>query len=460
MAGGDQPWRHLDGLGLFDAGWYAARYPDVACSGLSPLDHYTRLGHLMGRDPGPGLRGALLAEDMAGRRAGLDLWLRDGPPDDLWRRVMVAARGIAASEGLDQAAQMARTHLGDKALRPLHLIAADLALRDKADGRQAWLGHLNAYLAPWGIAPLRLDPQRARLLDRLTTDPLPPCTGGPLVSVVMAAWNAADTIAAAARSILNQTWRNLELLIVDDASTDATAEALRQIAASDSRVRVIRNARNLGPFVSKNIAICQIARGDWITGHDADDWAHPQWIERHLSAVLRSEGAILASTAMMLRMGAAGHFGNVIPASLHHAPDGFRRRAFVSALFHADTLRDRLGYFDSVRFGADGEMIARAQSLLGPAWRNLDVFAMLCLDAADNLTNAPASTLHQSDGAKGPRQIYNESWRDWHSRAGTDDKRLDFPQNTRRFPAPPAMIVPASLIPVACRPDQPEPADA
>ncbi|MDO5631739.1 MAG: glycosyltransferase family A protein [Paracoccus sp. (in: a-proteobacteria)] len=459
MANSDQLGRDLDGLALFDAGWYAARYPDVARSGLSPLEHYKRVGHLMGRDPGPGLRADLLADGTDDAQGTLDRWLRDGPPDDLWRRVMIAARKIAATEGLDQAAQMARAHLGHKALRPLHLIAADLALRDKVNGRLAWLDHLNAYLSPWGIAPLRLAPQPARLLDRLTTETLPPCTGGPLVSVIMAAFNAADTITAAARSILNQTWRNLELLIVDDASTDGTTAALRQIAASDDRVRVIRNSRNLGPFVSKNIAISQMARGAWITGHDADDWAHPQWIERHMSDVLRSEGAILASTAMMLRMGAAGHFGNVIPASLHHAPDGFRRRAFVSTLFHADTLRDRLGYFDCVRFGADGEMVARAQSLLGPAWRNLDVFAMLCLDGADNLTNAPASALRQTGGAKGPRQAYNESWRDWHSRAGADDKRLGFPQRIRRFPAPDAMIVPASLIPATC-PDRQEPFDA
>ena len=84
--------------------------------------------------------------------------------------------------------------------------------------------------------------------------------------VMMPAWNSEDTLEAAAMSILDQTWQNLELLIVDDASHDDTWAVMEILARRDERVRITRNKVNVGPYVSKNVALGH-ARGDWITGH-------------------------------------------------------------------------------------------------------------------------------------------------------------------------------------------------
>jgi glycosyltransferase involved in cell wall biosynthesis len=75
---------------------------------------------------------------------------------------------------------------------------------------------------------------------------------------------------------------DLEIVIVDDASTDATLEIAGRIAARDSRVRVLHNERNSGPSVSRNRAIAA-ARGEWIAILDADDSWFPERLERMLA---------------------------------------------------------------------------------------------------------------------------------------------------------------------------------
>ena len=98
----------------------------------------------------------------------------------------------------------------------------------------------------------------------------------PLVSVIMAAYNAERTIGAAIRSILGQTYQNLELIIVDDASRDRTVEVV--MSFSDPRVKLIRNKVNLKQGLARNIAI-DAAQGEYIAVQDADDLSMPRRLE-------------------------------------------------------------------------------------------------------------------------------------------------------------------------------------
>lgn len=103
----------------------------------------------------------------------------------------------------------------------------------------------------------------------------------PLVSVVMPAYNAEGTIARAVQSVLDQTISDLELIVCEDASTDATFRVASSFA--DSRVRVIRNEVNLGEGRSRDRAIsCSL--GKWIAVIDADDAWHPDRLRRLLAA--------------------------------------------------------------------------------------------------------------------------------------------------------------------------------
>ena len=92
--------------------------------------------------------------------------------------------------------------------------------------------------------------------------------GAPLISVVLPAWNAENFLAECVRSILRQTVQDFELLIIDDCSTDTTADTVRDF--SDSRIRYHKNPVNCGVYPSRNTAL-ELARGKYIAMVDADD---------------------------------------------------------------------------------------------------------------------------------------------------------------------------------------------
>ena len=102
----------------------------------------------------------------------------------------------------------------------------------------------------------------------------------PTVSVLVAAYNAEQTIAMAVRSALAQTAHLHEVIVVDDASTDRTLDILHGIA--DPRLRVLRQSARQGPGVARNRAM-EMATGQWLAILDADDAFEPQRLERLLA---------------------------------------------------------------------------------------------------------------------------------------------------------------------------------
>ena len=106
--------------------------------------------------------------------------------------------------------------------------------------------------------------------------------GTPRVSVIVPAYNAAGFLKRALHSALAQTMPDLELIVVDDASSDATLALAREVAARDPRVRVLHNERNRGMYPTYNRAI-DAARGEWITALDADDVWLPERLEQMLA---------------------------------------------------------------------------------------------------------------------------------------------------------------------------------
>lgn len=101
-----------------------------------------------------------------------------------------------------------------------------------------------------------------------------------LVSIIMPSYNTAQYIRDSIQSVINQTYKHWELIIVDDCSTDNTDEIVAEI--DDSRIRYFKNNNNFGAAISRNRAICE-AKGQWIAFLDSDDLWLPEKLEKQIS---------------------------------------------------------------------------------------------------------------------------------------------------------------------------------
>lgn len=121
----------------------------------------------------------------------------------------------------------------------------------------------------------------------------------PLVTVYIPTFNRVELLKRAVESVRCQTYDNLDIIIVDDCSTDGTQEYLKSIATEDNRIRYFFKEKNSGACVSRNIAI-ENARGEFITGLDDDDYFTNQrveiflknWVEDPLIKALSARTAI------------------------------------------------------------------------------------------------------------------------------------------------------------------------
>lgn len=120
----------------------------------------------------------------------------------------------------------------------------------------------------------------------------------PLVSVIMPAYNAEKYIGEAIASVCAQTYKNWNLLILDDGSADRTVEIAESYAQQDARIQVLCNPQNMGVARTRNRGF-DLAQGEWIALLDSDDRWRAQKLEKQLALAVRS-GAELLYTSYAL----------------------------------------------------------------------------------------------------------------------------------------------------------------
>lgn len=117
----------------------------------------------------------------------------------------------------------------------------------------------------------------------------------PLVSVIIPCYNASKYVEQAVRSVMEQTYQNLEIICCDDCSTDNTLEILGRLASEDSRIKVIKNAANLKIVKTLNELIA-VANGKYIARMDADDISLSERIEKQVSFLEDNQDFVMCGT--------------------------------------------------------------------------------------------------------------------------------------------------------------------
>lgn len=307
--------------------------------------------------------------------------------------------------------------------------------RAASDEDRLWC--FNQLLSSKGLSELELRPpdhsSRQPALDRLESRSPPPSSTpdadvfSPLVSIIVPVYNAEDTVETSIRSLLAQTWPNIEIIAVDDASNDGSLQVLERLAAGDRRIRVLRSAVNQGAYPSRNKGLKE-ARGDYVTVADSDDWHHPQKIECQVRYLL-SHPRLIANMSGGFRA-----IDNLQPVA--RARPFFKQSNLSSLLFPRLRVMEALGGWNAVRFGADTEFFNRLAMVFGAdAICTLDLPLFVGRSRPDSLTNDP---LHGYVGHDlGARKEYVACYRHFYRQATAP--RLKYPVDTCAklpFPVP------------------------
>lgn len=224
------------------------------------------------------------------------------------------------------------------------------------------------------------------------------------ITVIMPAYNAGDTITYAIRAVLNQTHQNFELLVIDDASTDDTANIAAKFSQHDSRVKLIRCEKNGGSYTARNLGLLN-AEGEFVLVVDADDMIFPEMLEVHAHSLAKND-KLIAVVSKSIKINTGLQIQSI--SRLNTSSLTFRRNEVISSI----------GFWDeSVRVGADSEFFERITANFGSSrvlWiqRNLSFIVV----AEKSLTSAGEFSIGVSlKRPLGYRAVYKDFYRNWHS---------------------------------------------
>lgn len=308
--------------------------------------------------------------------------------------------------------------------RVLHRLNS-LRVKEGVDST-AWLQTLNEIFLSRNFSPIRMKQiSDQKPLDRLHTE-TNPIHDGPLVSVIIPTYQGGELLFTALRSLLEQSWKNLEIIVVDDASGPAYEQTLTKASQMSSKIRILRQDRNLGAYCARNAGL-KVANGEYITVHDDDDWSHGDKIAIQVRQLVENP-EIPGNMTAHVRVTDDLKF-----LRINNNPV-LSQANFSSLMVHRSVF-EAIGPWDTVNRGADSEFRDRLVKYKG---QSVEVLNELPL----SFTRTWEGSLTSGEMSRGfvdpARLLYLKAYTQWHEIA---DTKLDLlgPSEPRRFPVPTTM---------------------
>ena len=315
----------------------------------------------------------------------------------------------------------------------------------KTDWHHQRLSSINALWQRYGLGsvrffhsdkPLSLDNLCSVSNERDTSAFVPQgsVASPPLISIIIPVYNAEQSLSTALRSLADQRGVNIEVIVVDDASTDNTVAVAKAFARQDTRFKVFRQSYNQGAYAARNRGLAE-ANGEYITVHDSDDWSHPDKLAVQ-RAGLDAHPEWKASCSYWVRCTPDLVF------SCWRMEAGWIYRNVSSLMFRREVF-EALGYWDRVRVEADTEYYYRIRAAFGSqAVGEVLPKVPLAFGRAvpDSLT--AAGSTHLATQYSGVRADYRVASQAWHRAGGGRPERLYLPAEPveRPFVAPNAVL--------------------
>lgn len=246
-----------------------------------------------------------------------------------------------------------------------------------------------------------------------------------LVTILIPSHNNEKWLARAIHSALSQQGVQVEVILVDDGSTDGSVRVAQKIAQNHFNLKVISLLRNFGCYYARNIGLIH-AKGQFITLLDSDDIRPPESIARQLAALKNIPGA-LACRGQQRRW--TDCFSSPVSPLKHGENNLLWRREII----------ERIGFYDTVRYSGDSEFRFRFQRAYG-----IEALVKIPDEVYFTRTVSGSLTLNENSGVfkyskeklqasiSAPRKIYADNFTEWQKKK-KPNLRMSFPQFTRDF---------------------------
>ncbi len=226
----------------------------------------------------------------------------------------------------------------------------------------------------------------------------------PLITILVTTFNSQKSIKNTLNSLFNQSYPNIEIIVIDDHSQDNTMNILQAYTKQYKNIKIISLKENVGTYVAKNIGL-KYSSGEFITCQDSDDWAHPQKLALQVAPLLQHK-ELIVTFSKWVRLDPIGNpYARTIYPLMRLNPS--------SALFRKKEVCEKTALWDWVRIGADSEFNARLKLIFGHKGY-YTVNKPLTFGAHRENSLMTAQSTGYVNGVSLPREAYWKAWNIWH----------------------------------------------